>query len=130
MHIGSRLGDIDREHAGNPCFLADQPLGERFHRVRIGALGNADGDHLRREHEHVSAFDGKRVDSGVQHRRVLIERMVRKEILPEERLPRAHGICHAGDANPAVYHKKRIAREVEVGHRIDEEGIRIVNIVN
>ncbi len=129
MHIGARLGDIDGEHALDARLLANQPLGERLHRVRIGALRNADRDRLRREHEHIPALDGERIGSRVQHRRVLVERVMRKKIVSEERLPRAHGVCHARDADPAVDHEERIAREIEVWHGIDIEWIRIVDII-
>ena len=96
----------------------------------IGALRNADGNHFRREHEHIPALDGKRVAPLMENLRFLIDGMFRKEILSKQRFTRAHGVCHAREAHTAVECKKRVPREIEVRHRVDEEWIRIVDIIH
>ena len=122
VHRGAVLGDRDREHrvrlAGG-----EQPLRERLHAGRRGALADADREHARGEHEHVAALEPRAAlgVAAVEQRRAGEARVVAVDRRGDRGLAATCVHRQGRDRDAVAQPHARVAREEQVRQRRHDE---------
>ena len=126
MHERAAARDVEREHGADLRFGIGEEIAGRFlDGVRGGTLGDADRERVLGEVEHVAALD-----VGVAVAVVVALDQTFKIGVEAENVVGVNGLAAAGrEAHLMQEHagadgRERVAGEVEVGHRIDDQIIR------
>ncbi|MFR5091878.1 MAG: hypothetical protein ACLTDR_07545 [Adlercreutzia equolifaciens] len=92
-------------------------MGQLIDGIGLGALGDADGQHVLVDVQHVAALDVEGVLAAVVLRHVLEVGMIVEDVVAVDGLAVARGAVHAVDAHAVADHVERVAGEVQVRHR-------------
>ena len=95
-------------------------MGDAVDGVGLGALGDADGQHVLVDVEDVTALDVEGVVAAVVLRGALEIRVVVEDVLAVDGLTVAGDGVHAVDGNAVADHREGVAGEVQVRHRGDD----------
>ncbi len=126
MHEGAALGDIEGQHGADLGLgIGEQVAGRRLDGVGAGALGNADGQGVLGEVEHVAALDvGVEVAVVVALHQALEVGVVLEDIVGVDGLAAAGDGVHLMQEHAGAHAGKGVAGEVQVGHGVDHQVIR------
>ena len=121
MHEGAGVRDVERKDGLDGARrIAEDVLRDGVDGIGLGALGNADGQHLVVDVEDVAALDVERVVAAVILGDVLEVRMVLEDVLAVDGLAVARDGVHAVDGHAVADHGEVVAREVQVRHGGDD----------
>ena len=131
VHERAGLGDIEGKDLLEAGVL-QQVAGKGLRAGDGGALGQADRHDVLGEHEHVAALDGVAVGKVVPLLVLLRGKVtvVEVHILEQQALALAGGRVHPVDVDAVADAGAGVAGEVEVGHRVGDEGIVVLNEVH
>ena len=122
VHEGARVGDLERQDAVDlGVGVPEHVLRHDVDRGRLRALRDAHGDGVLVDVQHVAALGMERGVAAEVQRRVLVVGMVLEKVLAVDGLAVARGGVHAVEVHAVSDDGERVAREVQVGHRVDGE---------
>ena len=119
VHLSALLGNRDGQD-GVRQTVVEETARQRLRTGWRGPLPDADGDHPRRQQQHVAALDRRRARLvGPPHPEK--PRMVGVDQVRQRRLPDARGQRQRRDRHPRPDPERGVPREEEVRKRIDDE---------
>ena len=118
VHEGAGHRDVEgQDGVDGGRLVAEHVVGQLVDGVGLGALRDADGEHVLVDVQHVAALDVEGVLAAVVLRHVLEIRMIVEDVGAVDGLAVARLAVHAVDAHAVADHVERIAGEVQVRHR-------------
>ena len=100
-------------------------MGKLIDAVLLRALGDAHGDDLRGEDQDVAALQGAVLPSIIPLGGVFVNGVVLKNEFSEQSFPVPGHRVHSVEGDSGAYGCKGVPGEIQVGHRVDEEGVII-----
>ena len=123
MHERAAVGDVEGQNGlDGGLFAGEDVAGNHVDGVRLGALGNANGQHLVVQVQNVAALNVEGVVTVEELRHMALEiGVVVEDVFRIDGLAVAGDGIHAVQADAVADGGERVAREVEVGHRVDDQ---------
>ncbi len=126
VHESPAGGDLEgQDGADLHLRIGKQVPGRLLDGVRSGALGDADGQRILRQVQHVAALDAGEGGAVIvpldQAREV---RMIAEDVVGVDRLPAAGGEAHLIEQDPRSHGREGIPGEIQVGHGIHHQIVR------
>ncbi len=122
VHEGARDRDIEGQDALDlGVGVPEDVLGHDVDRGGLGALGDADGEGLLVDVQHVAALGVELAVAAEVQRDVLVVGVVLEDVLAVQGLAVAGDRVHAVEVDALADDRERVAGEVEVGHRVDDQ---------
>ena len=123
VHEGTAVGDIESQHPSEAAArVPEETSGGGFDAVGTGALGNADGERVLCEHQHVAALQAAVevpvIVAGDQPRKV---RVIAEEIVGVQSLPPAGGVAHPVEEHALAHGGEGIPGEIQVRHGVHDQ---------
>ena len=118
VHEGARDGDVEGQDALDlGVGVPEDVLGHDVDGGRLGALGDADGEGLLVDVQHVAALGVELAVAAEVQGDVLVVGVVLEDVLAVQGLAVAGDRVHAVEVDALADDRERVAGEVEVGHR-------------
>ena len=122
VHHGAVVGDVEGEDAVDlGIAVPEDVLGHNVDGGSLGALGDAHGQGVLVDVEHVATLGVERGVATEVQGDVLVIRVILEDVLAVQGLAVAGDGVHAVEVHAVADDRERVAGEVQVRHRVDDE---------
>ena len=122
---------MDGQHGVNRGIaVLEDVFGNQFNAVGLGALADADGERVLVEVEDVAALDAVGEGAVIIVLHLLEIGVILENVVTIDGLAAARHREHPIDAHAPADAGKRVAREVQVGHRLDHKAAVATHLID